>query len=105
MQFCPTAQLFPHAPQLFVFVFRLTHSPPQSVKPEPQVFGCEFVHTPDTHVCPFWHITPQEPQLEGSILVSTHSLPHNVFPDGQRPGELSVEAHPEKNKINKKEIE
>jgi hypothetical protein len=89
MQRWPTAQLTAQAPQLLMFVSRLTHSPPQSVNPGPQPGGGPEMQAPPEQLWPSGQTTAHLPQLLRSDEVSTHSLPHWTLPAGQTPPPVS----------------
>jgi hypothetical protein len=60
--------LRPHAPQLALSEFGLTHVTPQRRSPGAQL------HMPPMQSAPFAHCVPHMPQLRGSIVRSTHAF-------------------------------
>ena len=56
-----------------------THTPLQSVVPEPH-WATQWLWE---QVWPLWQTVPQAPQLAGSWVVSTQSPPHGVLPLAQ----------------------
>lgn len=83
LQTCPAAQAFPHEPQLFTLVERLSQTPaalpppPPPPGPPPPVFVQRVspvgqVHVPFVHVAPVAHWFPHAPQFAALVLVSTH---------------------------------
>jgi hypothetical protein len=64
-------QVLPQAPQWARLVFKSTHEPLHSTRPE----GQSSRHTPAAHTCPTAHVTPQRPQFLGSLATATQALP------------------------------
>jgi hypothetical protein len=76
----PPEQAIAQALQLFGSDCKLTHEPPQLVRPVPQVVWQVLVE----QTCPLAHLFPHEPQLFTSDVVSTHA-PLQLTPVAQPP--------------------
>jgi hypothetical protein len=75
----PPVHTTPQAPQLSLFVDRLTHAPLQSVVPATEQ---AVAHTPLIQTSPAKHELPQVPQSNGFVAVSRHTPLQLVVPTG-----------------------
>ena len=76
-------QVCPHAPQLLLSFWTLTHVLPQQLSPLEQAGAHTFWHVPVTQICPALHAAPQLPQLPASVCVLTQEPEHTVYPAAQ----------------------
>lgn len=67
-QTCPLEQAFPHCPQCFVLLVKVTHTPPHNVSP------VGHWHSPWMHSCPPVQAFPQRPQCCLSVNWLTHAF-------------------------------
>jgi hypothetical protein len=72
----PMGHTVPHAPQLRLFVSRLTHVLPQSVCPAAVLQP--GTQAPPEHISSGAQALPHPPQLRGSICVSEQASPQSV---------------------------
>src|SRR3954469_22083631 len=92
LQYMPSPQAAPHAPQLLLSLVRSTQVPPQSVSPASHASAGAFVvvaaHAPCWQVCPSPQATSHGPQNIGSVCRSTQRRPHLV--SGSQDGSIQT---------------
>jgi hypothetical protein len=72
----PAGQATPHEPQFWLLVCKLTHVPPQFVRP----IWHDTAHVPAEHTSPAGHALPHVPQFPTSVFVFVHVPPQFVCP-------------------------